>query len=270
MKTLRESFDKSKYMSYKQDSYFPAYDKILRQFVGRPITIVEVGVLYGGSLFMWRDYFGESATIIGVDFNPEAKKWEAEGFKIYIGDQSSEKFWDGLFKEIGSVDILIDDGGHTNRQQIVTLRKAVHHIRDGGLLIVEDTHASYMSEFGNPSRYSFISFAKRIIDHLHGRYGGDLVAAKPPARQIFSVEFFESMTVFTIDRRLTKMSEFVTNGGISSVTEDYRYKNSVLEKLRNRTWKGHRFIRSFYKRLIWLELRRQNFLTKSLFNKIDV
>ena len=31
---------------------------------------------------MWRDYFGPKARIIGVDFNPNAKKWEEHGFEI--------------------------------------------------------------------------------------------------------------------------------------------------------------------------------------------
>ena len=36
---------------------------------------------------MWRDYFGKDARIIGIDLNPEAKKWEKHGFEIFIGNQ---------------------------------------------------------------------------------------------------------------------------------------------------------------------------------------
>jgi hypothetical protein len=35
---------------------------------------------------MWRNFFGPGATIIGIDINPEAKKWEKHGFKIFTGD----------------------------------------------------------------------------------------------------------------------------------------------------------------------------------------
>ena len=55
------------------------------EIVGKEITFVEIGILDGGSLFMWRDFFGNKARIIGVDLNPEAKKWEKEGFEIFIG-----------------------------------------------------------------------------------------------------------------------------------------------------------------------------------------
>ena len=106
-------------------------------------------------------FFGKKARIIGVEFNPAAKKWEKDGFEIFIGSQSDEKFWDNFFKKIGSVDIILDDGGHTNEQQIVTAHKGIPFIKDGGLLIVEDTHTSYMTKFGNPSKYSFIEWSKK-------------------------------------------------------------------------------------------------------------
>jgi hypothetical protein len=273
VKVLRDSFDRSQFLSYKQDSYFPAYDKVLAKFVGNTLTIVEVGVLNGGSLFMWRDYFGDQARIIGVDFNPGAKKWEADGFEIFIGDQSSEAFWDGFFKEVGDVDILIDDGGHTNPQQIVTVIKAVHHIRDGGLLIVEDTHASYMKGFGNPSPFSFISFAKKMVDNIHGRYSGNSGRAKtgsPPARQIFSVEFFESMTVFSVDRRLSKISSVINNGGVTSSAEDFRYKKNAIEQLTDKIKNSSWLMRSLYKKAMRREFKKQNAALKKYFDNINV
>ena len=65
-----------KYPSVKIDSYFQVYEEIFKNYIGKKITFVEVGVLAGGSLFMWKDYFGKNARIIGIDLNPEAKKWE--------------------------------------------------------------------------------------------------------------------------------------------------------------------------------------------------
>lgn len=65
MKKIHDSFIKSKYLSIKHSTYFDVYDNLLSKYVGLPITFVEVGVLNGGSLFMWRDFFGENARIIG-------------------------------------------------------------------------------------------------------------------------------------------------------------------------------------------------------------
>ena len=36
---------------------------------------------------MWRNFFGKKAKIIGIDLNPESKRFEKYGFKIFIGDQ---------------------------------------------------------------------------------------------------------------------------------------------------------------------------------------
>ena len=73
----------------------------------------------GGSLFMWRDFFGDKARIIGIDFNPNAKKWASAGFEIFIGNQSDEKFWSEFNNTVGPIDVVLDDGGHTYKQQII-------------------------------------------------------------------------------------------------------------------------------------------------------
>ncbi len=89
------------YMSIKHSTYFSVYDKLFKNFCGKEITFVEIGVLSGGSLFMWREFFGPKARIIGVDLNPEAKRWEAEGFEIFCGSQSDEVFWSSFVEQVG-------------------------------------------------------------------------------------------------------------------------------------------------------------------------
>ena len=134
------------------------------------LTFVEVGILDGGSLEIWKKFFHPDSRIIGIDFNPECKKFEKNGIEVFIGDQSDEKFWDDFYNKIGKVDILLDDGGHTNMQQIITTLKSIPNINDDGILMVEDTHASYMTEFGNPGKYSFINFSKKLIDDVNFKY----------------------------------------------------------------------------------------------------
>ena len=165
-KNIKKIFQESPYTSTKHDTYFYVYEKIFSRFVDKEITFVEVGVLGGGSLFMWREYFGKNARIIGIDNNPKAKIWEKHGFEIYIGDQSDPNFWDNFKKKIGPVDILLDDGGHTDIQQATTLYCFANNIKDNGVLVIEDTHTSYMQDFQNPSKYSFINFCKKIIDDI--------------------------------------------------------------------------------------------------------
>ena len=95
---LKKIFNETKNSSLKSDNYFEIYEKNLGKFIGKEITFVEIGVLNGGSLQMWKKYFGKKAKIIGIDINPECKKFEDDQIKIFIGDQSSEDFWKRILR----------------------------------------------------------------------------------------------------------------------------------------------------------------------------
>jgi hypothetical protein len=219
---LHAIFRQGNYLSMKHDSYFQVYERVFSRFVGQAITFVEVGVLNGGSLFMWRDFFGPQARIIGIDLNPEAKRWESHGFEIHIGSQSDPAFWTAFFEKVGDIDVLLDDGGHTNRQQIVTVSQALDRVRPGGVIVVEDTHASYMPEFGNPSRRSFINYCKRAIDSVGSRSGVLAPTSDAMAARVFSLEFYESIIVFNIDPSRCFVSSIELNGGESMNARDFR------------------------------------------------
>ncbi|MFT4214395.1 MAG: class I SAM-dependent methyltransferase [Microbacterium sp.] len=187
--------------------------------------IVEVGVLNGGSLFMWRSFFGDDARIIGVDLNPDAVWLREEGFEVHIGDQSDPRFWEVFFHDVGDVDILLDDGGHTYPQQIVTAASALDHIRDDGLLVVEDTHTSYMGEFGGPSDTSFVSWAVNLVHGINQRFSA-FADSHDPERRVWSVAFFESIVAFHVDRtRAAVVSQQTTNAGVSRGARDFRYRS---------------------------------------------
>lgn len=228
---IYDIYNKTKYLSIKHDTYFQVYENLLGQFVGRQIVFVEIGVLNGGSLFMWRDYFGPKARIIGIDLNPAAKKWQDEGFEIHIGSQADPVFWDNFFSVVGPVDIILDDGGHTNLQQVVALHQAIPHINDGGLLIVEDCHASYYREFGNPSRYSFVNFAKLIVDSVNSRHSSIKPLRNPYGDCVWSVNFFESIVAFQIDRKRCFRSKSVSNNGLSMDAADFRLSGTAEERI---------------------------------------
>lgn len=219
---LRSIFERGRYLSIKHDSYFAVYEQLFARFVGQPLTFVEVGVLNGGSLFMWREYFGPQARIIGVEFNPGAVKWREHGFEIHIGNQADPAFWKTFFEQVGDVDVLLDDGGHTNRQQIVTVAAALDHVRDGGMVVVEDTHASYLPEFGNPSRRSFVRWSQHVMDSVASRSGMLTPARNRWWKSIHAVEVHESIHVFHVDRRRCAPSRLIYNRGESSQAADMR------------------------------------------------
>jgi 23S rRNA U2552 (ribose-2'-O)-methylase RlmE/FtsJ len=125
---------------FKWDHYFEIYHRHLARFVNSECRVMEIGVDSGGSLRMWRNYFGAKANIYGVDIEPDCKVYEREGVKIFIGDQADRSFWRKVKEEVPHLDILIDDGGHSAHQQMVTLEELLPHLSPGGVYICEDVH----------------------------------------------------------------------------------------------------------------------------------
>ena len=216
-------FKKSKKSSVKWTSYFQVYDQIFKKYKNKKITFVEVGVANGGSLFVWKKYFSKKSRIIGIDLNPEAIKLRKDGFEIYIGNQTKKEFWNNFYRKIGKVDILLDDGGHKNLQQISTVHYSLPHIKNDGIIVVEDTHTSFIKkQFNNPSKYSFINFCNVIISSIHKRNEALVKKLDIYSKKIFSINFYESITVFNIDEKKCQISKIIKNKAKNEWAADYR------------------------------------------------
>lgn len=123
---------------WKWRHYFPIYERHLSKFRGREVHIVEIGVFSGGSLGMWKSYFGEGAHIYGVDIAPECRSHEGDGVRIFIGDQADPDFWERFKHEVPRIDVVIDDGGHQPFQQIATIEALLPSLQPGGVYLCED------------------------------------------------------------------------------------------------------------------------------------
>jgi hypothetical protein len=205
-----DAYERSPHPTHKHSAYFDAYPNLLAPYVGKSVTLVEVGLFKGGSLFMWREFLGSQARIIGIDIEPTAVKWRQFGFEIFIGDQEDPKFWEEFFCSVGQVDVLVDDGGHENTQQISTVVNTIDFIRDGGLLIIEDTHCSYRKDFGNPHPFSFIRFSFHLVDWINERFFGT-VDKYGISSVVHSVQYFQSMVVLHVDRNKAQLSNPTSN-----------------------------------------------------------
>ncbi|MDC0518300.1 class I SAM-dependent methyltransferase [Candidatus Pelagibacter sp.] len=217
-----KAFSKSPFRSVKLTTYFEVYDELFTKYRNKKIIFVEIGILSGGSLFMWRKFFGPKARIIGIDLNPNAKKWEKYGFEIHIGDQSDVNFWKKFKKKVGSIDILLDDGGHKYEDQITSTECMLNNIKDNGMIVVEDTHTSYMGGFGN-KKYSFINYIKNKIDKINYKF--QKLNKKNYEINVWSIKIYESIVALCINNKskFTK-SLIIKNNGRDDKAEDYRNK----------------------------------------------
>jgi len=264
MKTLEKLFNQSKHFSTKWKKYFEIYEQIFNKYRNKKIIFVEIGIFQGGSLDIWKNYFGKNSRIIGIDLNPKCKKFrnKKKNIDVFIGDQSDPIFWRNFFKKVGKVDIILDDGGHTNKQQILTLLNTINNINNGGKLVIEDTHASYLPKFGNPNQYSFINFAKQIIDQINYTFpfGNKKKFKNEINKSVYGLSFYESIVEFKINKKQCAENKLLQNSGKSSGIEDFRVENSnlikILKKAERRT--------NFFKRTKYLRL---NYLIENFFLK---
>jgi hypothetical protein len=225
MSKILKLFKNSKYLSSKHIKYFKVYDELFSKYKNKKITLIEIGVQNGGSLDVWKKYFLNGSRIIGIDANPKCESLKKDGFEIIIGDQSDPVFWHSLFKKIGHVDIVIDDGGHTNYQQILTAICCVPKIKDNGILIIEDTHSSYLAKFKNPSKYSFINFVKKTIDDINFTFPGFNNFKFSLNKYIYAIEVLESLVIFKVNRKRCYTNSIMKNNGINYNYEDFRWQN---------------------------------------------
>ena len=148
--------------------YFDIYEENFSKFKKKKIIILEIGIAKGGSLRMWKNYFSSESKIVGIDINPECKKFEKDNIKTYIGNQTDVNFLSSVIKDIGKPDIIIDDGGHTSNQQIISFNFLFSRLNDKGIYLVEDTHASYHSDFQDrQDGFTFMDYAKSLADKLN-------------------------------------------------------------------------------------------------------
>lgn len=97
---------------HKWHHYIPLYDRYFSSFRGRKMRFLEIGVSNGGSLQMWRKYFGDDAIIFGIDTDPKCETLNGLAGQVRIGSQTDHGFLESVLKEMGGVDIVLDDGSH--------------------------------------------------------------------------------------------------------------------------------------------------------------
>lgn len=214
MSELLAYFDNNKSRQInKWSHYFSVYERHFNRFRNKSIVVLEIGVFHGGSLQMWKSYFGPQAKIYGLDINPECKSFEEENITIHIGSQADRQFLRDLKNKIPPIDILIDDGGHTMLQQIVTFQELFDHVKPDGIYLCEDLHTSYQIEYGGgyKRRGTFIEFSKNLIDELnayHSEQSGLSVSKFTTSAN--SLHFYDSILV--IEKELRNQPQEISNG----------------------------------------------------------
>lgn len=157
---------------HKWHHYLPLYDRHFTPWRDKPLRMLEIGVSKGGSLAMWRRFFGTEAVIFGIDIDPTCARFDGIDGRVRIGSQADAAFLASVVAEMGGVDIVLDDGSHMSGHMRSSLETLFPLLSDGGLYVIEDLHAAYWQDFGGGYRAegSFMTTIKTMIDDMHHWY----------------------------------------------------------------------------------------------------
>jgi precorrin-6B methylase 2 len=115
------------------------YDIEFAKYQDDPISLLEIGVQYGGSIRLWEQYFPK-AKIVGID--NDLKKWAGPDQDLNFSDRvqiiEANAYIPETASNLGLFDIIIDDGPHTFESQSKCLELYCSHLKPGGILVIED------------------------------------------------------------------------------------------------------------------------------------
>lgn len=183
---------------HKWIHYFDIYERHFSRFRGKAPVMLEIGVFGGGSLAMWKAFFGDDSRIIGVDINPECKAHEAPGVDIFIGSQDDPNLMDQVLEKHPHIDIVLDDGSHMMQHMIASFELLYERISPNGIYMVEDTHTCYWPEFqgGVKQPGSFMEFTKSKLDELNAAHTRDVIPISNFTKSTDHIAFYDSVVVF--------------------------------------------------------------------------
>lgn len=157
---------------HKWHHYLPLYERYFSRWRGKPLRFLEIGVDKGGSLELWRRYFGLDAVIYGIDINPDCAAFDGKGASVRIGSQDDPAFLNHVVDEMGGVDVVLDDGSHHMNHIRTSLDVLFPRLQMGGTYMIEDLHAAYWKPFGGGDQAptNFFSTLRHLIDDMHRWY----------------------------------------------------------------------------------------------------
>lgn len=137
-------------------NYLDFYQEQLpnQSFEGR---LLEIGVMDGYSMEMWREYYPNATQIIGLDIMPKDHLLFPGVELLQINATDIE-----AVRALGEFDIIIDDGSHMSlEQQQAFFWLYYNQLSHGGFYVIEDLWTSYMPAYVN-SKYTTAEVLERL------------------------------------------------------------------------------------------------------------
>jgi hypothetical protein len=183
--------------------YLHHYDKLLSPSRHSKLKLLEIGIYKGSSIRMWREYF-PNAEIHCVDIN-RIDLSDMMNTHQHTVDCDNKEALKNLASQVGDFDIIIDDGGHTMRQQQNALDVFWPSLKPGGIFIMEDIHTSFKHLYNHcnsenqPTTYDLLESLRRG-ESFESKYI-DLKSYEEIMRTVNRVEIIWSKRILTNDAK---------------------------------------------------------------------
>jgi hypothetical protein len=184
------------------------YQKYLEPLRDQKLKMLEIGLGCnmnygpGASYYTWLEFL-PNVELYYIEYNKAcAEKWahKTDRATIFTGDQADVEFLKRfLFESGGEFDVIIDDGGHTMKQQLTSFDTLFGSaVKPGGVYFIEDLQTSYMPHYGGSDKMGKPregTMMERIKGFLDEFYEGDR-PKHGEMREVYSVDCMKEVCAF--------------------------------------------------------------------------
>ena len=161
--------------------YGDFYQKYFQEIKDKKLNILEIGSFHGNASASLFFYF-KNSYLYAADIYPDLFRYKSKRIKNFFVNSAEERsIENNILKKKIDYDIIIEDAGHSLKDQIISLFLLFKNVKKGGLFIVEE------------------------LDFPDTRKDMNLKNEKPTLREIFKKlknnEFFESKYVLDKDKK---------------------------------------------------------------------
>lgn len=119
------------------------YTELFASWRDRPISMLEIGVAQGGSLWFWAQLFPHpESLILGIDLKLPSVHLPAT-VRLAVCDQNDAATLARLAAAHGPFDLIVDDGCHFTSPTRLCFQTLLPSLKVGGWYVIEDWAVGY-------------------------------------------------------------------------------------------------------------------------------
>ncbi len=170
-----EQLDLGRYRTDKVvNRYMQWYDALLSDRYESVEAVLELGVHFGGSLELWRDYF-PAARVAGIDADLSRLSCsDRTRIEALEGSQTDTSFLGRVARQIApdGFALIIDDASHIATDAETSFWFLFdHHLKPGGIYVIEDWGSGYVGDWPDGRAFEQMSWLSKIRSRVARRLG---------------------------------------------------------------------------------------------------